>query len=64
MKTLADLIDAAERLQGLVADAPADCATARRRLEELRRFDHAQHAKLLAGLVRLRAQLRGMEGRP
>ncbi len=44
MKALADLIDAAERLQRLASDARADCAAARRRLEELRRLDDAEHA--------------------
>jgi len=63
MKTLADFIDAAEGLQRLVADVRADCAAARRRLEELKRLDNADRALLLTGLVRLRAQLRGMEGR-
>jgi hypothetical protein len=63
MKTLADLIDAAERLERLASDARADCAATQRRLEELRRIDDAEHSELLAGFVRLRAQLRGMEGR-
>ena len=62
MTTLADLIDAAEGLQRLVADARADCAAARRRLEELRRLDDAEHSRLLAGLARLQAQLRSLEG--
>jgi len=63
MKTLADLIGAAERLQRLAADAGADCTAAERQLEELRRIDDAEHSELLAGFVRLRAQVRGMEGR-
>jgi len=63
MTTLADLIDAAERLQGLVANAREDCAAARRRLEELRRLDDAAHSRLLAELVCLRAQLCSLEGR-
>jgi len=63
MKTFVDLIDAAERLQRLAADARVQCMTARRRLEELRRLDDAEHSKLLAGLMRLRAQFRTTEGR-
>jgi hypothetical protein len=63
MTTPTDLIDAAERLQGLVADARVDCAAARRRLEELRRLDSVEHAQILTGLARLRAHLRTTEGR-
>jgi len=63
MRTLADLIEAAEGLLRLVADVRADCAAARRRLEELRRVDDADRALLLTGLMRLRAQFRTMEGR-
>jgi hypothetical protein len=44
MKTLADLIDAAERLERLASDARADCAATQRRLEELRRIDDAEHS--------------------
>jgi hypothetical protein len=44
MRTLADLIEAAEGLQYLVADARADCAAARRRLEALRRSECVDHA--------------------
>ena len=62
MTTLADLIEAAERLQRLVADARADCAAARRRLEELS-LDSVEDAQILPGLARLRAQLRTTEGR-
>jgi len=63
MKTLADLIDAAERLQRLAADARVQCMAARVRLEELRRLDDAEHSELLAGLVAARAQFRTTEGR-
>jgi len=63
MRTLADLIEAAEGLQRLVADARADCAAARRRPEELRRSECVDHAQLLAGLVQLRARLHTTEAR-
>jgi|RhiMetdeSRZDD1v2_1073273.scaffolds.fasta_scaffold87114_5 hypothetical protein len=63
MTTLADLIDAAERLQRLAADARAQCIAARVRLEELRHLDSVEHAQILTGLARLRAQLRTTEGR-
>jgi hypothetical protein len=63
MKTLADLIDAAERLERLAADARAHCVGASLRLEELRRFGDADHSPVLVQLVQLQAQLRTMEGR-
>jgi hypothetical protein len=63
MKSLADLIEAAERLQAVAAQAMAECAVARARLEEIQRSANVDHAQLLAGLALLRARLQTTEAR-